>query len=767
MLHDHGPVLAASGARSRIGWLATAVTLALWLAVFSSADQSIKIDPSKGVVQGKTALSFWAVDGFESEELLHPAGLEVHLLAEGRLDEELVYPCGIWIAPPPGAYAFWIEGGWRISPASYVVIYRGSPFQGQGRATVRPVVPAGKVALAAGRELGQHEILRLLHTESNNRASSPRPEMSRRVSAENATTGALMPTGLVVAGIYDSSKREYLAVTRPFEVHSEAVSFVDPRPPSRGTDLLVVLERPGIAESFEDYDVALVVQAADVERPPDVFVPTADRMFAIWYGLEGKYAKLTVTSPSVFLEPQEIPLRPGKVESFRGALNKLPDLDVRVVLPPGFESSDEMTLTAVSSVDQRTVAGCRVDSEKDQYRFERLPTEELKVTLDAPPWRFSESVDLSSGEDGAVTFSPHGVRVSGTVFRGQNESPAIIVFSLWSDEKHRWSVETDEAGRYETTLFDRPYLAGVTLRSRPGGPFFKLLLAESFESDTQLDFHLPGNSYSLKVVDAASGKGIEGAKVKLALRRADGGESVRRMTTDGAGLADLPPIQAGELSLRAEAEDYEPAETVEQVEESDEAREILLALRKSGTEKHRLVLHLVDGSPAGGASVIALRSLAEGTPAWQGTCDLSGEVEIPDFGTGVLLAVKHPAAGFLIRPWDPTRASTDVADWTLPAVAPPLLVHVRRSWGDPAGWARLAIRSQGFQISGPILRWLVGGNLSDASGFWAATNLPPEPVAISAWMASDGDGGEVGPVASLQVEVAFPWPRAVEVETAN
>ncbi|MCP4592798.1 MAG: hypothetical protein GY842_18850, partial [bacterium] len=282
-------------------------TLALFAAPLRP--QPIKIDVSKGVIDGRVAVSFWPTAGLESRELRDPTGFEVHLVPVDDQDQEYAYPCGTWFQPPRDRYRLWLEADGWMSPDSTILIYAGSRFEGAGMAGVSPVVPAGTVRLSEDLDLGSNHSLRLLHVDSHNIGPRPLREISRRAGADAARRGVRMPEGRVLVMLFDNEAGEYLALSRPVQVTRNAVTTAKPEPPTAGSDLLVALDRPALARDKAEYDVELVVGGPELpDTPPAVVVRTTERLYAVWYGLSGSYVNLKATSPTVFLEPQEVVL---------------------------------------------------------------------------------------------------------------------------------------------------------------------------------------------------------------------------------------------------------------------------------------------------------------------------------------------------------------------------------------------------------------------------------------------------------------------------
>lgn len=52
------------------------------------------------------------------------------------------------------------------------------------------------------------------------------------------------------------------------------------------------------------------------------------QLHAVWYALDGRHARLEVESSRVRLPPEEIVLRPGKLEAFQDELQRLSRLSV-------------------------------------------------------------------------------------------------------------------------------------------------------------------------------------------------------------------------------------------------------------------------------------------------------------------------------------------------------------------------------------------------------------------------------------------------------
>ncbi|HEX2223839.1 MAG TPA: hypothetical protein VHN15_06515, partial [Thermoanaerobaculia bacterium] len=273
-----------------------------------------------------------------------------------------------------GKYRVWMEGQGRMSPESLVVRYSGSPFKGRGLLGGLQLVPAGKVVLADDATPGA-AVLRLLHIDSHTRGQYPQREISRRVSGPALKNGVLMPAGPVLAALFDSKTQEYVGLARPVTVAAGGRTSVRPVLPEKGTTHLVaLLERPVVLDSFAKSDVRPALVLAEGARPPDVLVPTAERVYAVWYGVNVRRARLEVTSAYVSAPPQELVLRPGRIERLILRLNSRPNLKVTLQVPAELPlAGSTLEVAAVAAPGVEVAAQAKLVPEHRVYRFEHLP----------------------------------------------------------------------------------------------------------------------------------------------------------------------------------------------------------------------------------------------------------------------------------------------------------------------------------------------------------------------------------------------------------
>ncbi|MCP4545593.1 MAG: hypothetical protein GY835_03875 [bacterium] len=581
----------------------------------------------------------------------------------------------------------------------------------------------------------------------------------------------LMPEGRVIAVLFDNILQEYVAISRPVEISSGATTYVWPKPPREGSDLLVALTRPSGISRKSDHDVGLLIRGIEGgPRGPEIVVSTRDRIYGFWYGLHGgAYATLEVKSETVFLSPQDVVLRKRKVESYSGVLRPLPTVEVEISLPNEMKPT-AMALEVLTAAEMRSIRRVELPPDTGVYNFEALPTEAVYVKLETPPWAYYEWLDLGTGGDHKALFQPNPIHVTGTVYRGTVEHSASLTFRTnRMSHEDELIVETDEQGHYEVILF-RPgeYVVLVRLEGGKSPAFFDYpQIAEKFS--VVVDFQVPPNRYWVNVIDSETRDGIAGAEVYADSTFAEGqrGESSLSITDD-KGIAELPPFRRGEVAVSAKAKGYLPSEwTRELVNESALERELTLELRPIGaTAPLRLLLS--DGAPAVNAEVRAQAALDNTLPFWEGRCDQTGVVNIPDYADGAYILVRHPDAGSTIRRWRRSEASGEYLEWSLASPAPPLSVNVSRAWGDPVG-ASLALWLFDLRVTGRTLAWLAGSPVggTNSQGKWQAHNLPPTPISVLAWTHSVTGGALAGAYDSFAVPVPFPWPEIVQIETAD
>jgi hypothetical protein len=751
---------------------ALGLSLALWTSLSAVGESPRSFyQEGTGVIDGRAALAVVPTDRSSgSTELLDPSGLEVHLAPHDHDGEELSFPAGSWYLPPPGRYRVWLQGGWRMTPFSGLVILGSASAKG-GMKGGYPVGPAGRVTLAE-THAGPNLELHLLHAGSYLEEGYARWEISPRRVAAQVGDGVLMPEGKAIGGLWDLKSQRYVAFSRPFEVSARQTVAVPLEKPGEESFLLAQLKRGALAGTATGMKMDLTLKSEGGERPPDIAIFTANRVYAVWYGLAPGPAELRGESEHSILEPQQVSLQPGKIERLTAELRPRPALDVQLDLPAALRR-EKLALEVRRLPTGEVLDHLALDGAADSHRFERLPAALLKVELQTGLGSFAGQVDLSSGRDGFLVLKPDLITLAGTVYLGDEGHPAKLTFANAARETE---ARTEADGRYEMVSLEPVTTVSIVLDGVERTPYFDFF-SPSIAESRQLDFHLPDGDFQVRVLDAVTGKGIPKASVTLRngfqMEEEDSEKKERAVfqssKTDDTGVVRLPPLRAGTLDLRASADGYSKSSQELKAQILDENAEQTFEIRLEPLgETVAVRLRLPDGAPASGAQVMLVDSLAAGNALFSAAAQGDGLVRPPRQQKGVLL-IRHPAAAFLVRDWSP-REDEGGVEWALPPAADrPLMLQIRESTGrSVAPRADLALWIEGRRLSGGLLAWLAGSApMADVNGYWMAKNLPRTPVQILAWGPRVQEDARAGNLDSQATGVPFPWPDPVEVRALD
>ena len=283
------------------------------------------LDPKKGQINGRVAIAVFPASR-QSSELRFPAGYSAHLVRYDDPETELVFPCGEWFQPPPGSYRHWVEGEWEMSPFSLLLSYSAGPFRGRGMISAMPLREAGKVTLPERIKRSPSLFFRVLHAGSYAEEGFLRWELSRRAESTRVGGGLQLPTGPAIAGLWDRTKAEYVAISRPFEVLSrKSVAAPLGSPTGSTAHLVVLLERHRLSRK-DDPPVVVSLKRNGVTSRPAVLIEAADRLYAMWYDLKPGVAEVSVDSGDLFVDGSAVKLRGGRIERAVARLRPVSDL---------------------------------------------------------------------------------------------------------------------------------------------------------------------------------------------------------------------------------------------------------------------------------------------------------------------------------------------------------------------------------------------------------------------------------------------------------
>ena len=730
-------------------------------------------------MDGQIAVGLWPTKG---GQILGPEGFTVHLANDDDLEVEHVYPAGTWFLPPPGRFKVWTEGASRttkgdsgtfISSTFSVLTYAARPFRGRGFAGREEVTVAGRVELDPGYKLKEGQSLRLLHLDATSPTGLRTRGFLRAVLPAQAVGPVLMPTGKIVAFVYDTEKQKYLATSKPVTVSAHGIARIRPVSQHGVSDLLAILHRTSPVDSAADDAVEVSLQSPDgARRPPDVLIPTWEWIYALWYDVPGRSVEVEVGTPQGYLASTEVVLEPGGVATLRGELQPRPHLDVRLELPP--ELKPRRAVLEIERRDDRQRVVHKDLSLEPQAvtRIEGLPAADLAARLELetdPIWKLWQRVDISDGRSRELVFRPRPMVLTGTIYYGDQPAFGKLTVQTLNEEgmdldKATLDAEVNEDGEYRVVLFSPgKYLMSVELPGAAGPPF-RERYAPYLDEDTVFDIHIPRSGARVKVRDAITGKPVEGAEAVVyngfVMDFRDppirGGGTSRGISGED-GVVELPPLFPGTLGVRVRKDGYLDANDLESRIETEQVTELTVDLEPVG-ETVALEIRLPDGRPAASAELRAQTIGWNEPPSWQAVADVSGVVRVPERVKGLWLLVRHPDAGSWVERWNPTDDAP--VTWTLSRAAGPVTFRTVGLDGAEVPYAGFAVRFPATWIAGLSLAWLtecaVAG--AGADGLWLAGHLPAERLLVVAGTAESVSLARQDSLYGMALPISPPWP---------
>lgn len=442
-----------------------------------------------------------------------------------------------------------------------------------------------------------------------------------------------------------------------------------PRPGRGRGQLLVGLTYP---DESAPADVRVVLKNGEQRVAPDAIVTgRLLRLYAVWYDAPAGPASLELSSRHWLAREAsvEVPERGTKVAvgiplsrkpkltvSLEGA-EKLGAGEVEVDLFPSCPDSvvtQEMPPPLLFCGSAETQTG-PTDA---TFSFPDLDPGLMAIRWRKGALSNARWMDLRNGESRDERVPVAVFEVHGTVRRGGRPMPAEMKWEMGNGVAALWT-RTDADGRY-SLFVAQPGDWGVGMRDESGRVFGESCVVTS---DLRRDFDVPSNRIRARVVDEKD-DAVSGVRVDYEVH-GPGSEHQRRNVgsevTDEAGVAVLPPLRAGQLTLKVFAEGFAPgtSEPLEVTEVTSE-QEITVRLRRGAGI--RLTVVTADGTPARRAQVWAGRngfaadetgivvfetSLAPGSPLI--AFDLRGEMAFTRFPGGESFEIRIPRSGPPIR----------------------------------------------------------------------------------------------------------------------
>jgi hypothetical protein len=655
-------------------------------------------------------------------------------------ENETSRPCDAPIERPERPSMIWIEDGARISfPIAFDSVRDRDE-------VVLPLVRAVAVRVRAPEAQRTITVIRL--PDANGRSF-------RRVAAGPAV---LLPEGEVLAFESDGRGR-VMAITRPVVAKADVAVEL----PRADRDVVAIVDWP---ETASDRNVRFVLHDGEEDARPAVAFADEAGALAVWYAHTRDRALLSAEGEDLALPKTSVVVERNAVSTIRAQLRRRPQLKVDVAVP---DEAIESVIAARPFVRVTTVAENRVVAEtavtpRAPALLKKMPMEPLTAELRIGNVRYRENVDLTSRDEGSITFKVTPIRVDGSVRMGEQAIRAKVGFRTGIGDLS--SVETDERGEYAIVLWN-PDRYVLEVQPQDGGgraPYSEMLV---LSTSRRLDIVIPSGVLHVRVIDAATGKPIAAAVTTGMSRWNDPDHTGSRgrsfhAKADASGRAVVRLLRTGTAEVRASAAGYRDSEIVRvPIVEGGTAASIDIALRRYEAEA-ALRLLLPDGTPGAGAEVFAAADAAGERALFSGIANGKGEVELPSLTEGAFVFIRHRYAGATVRRW---QAGMNRDPWLLARPAPRLNVQVKRRGGGSFSTAFLAVSIDGHWITGPALEFLTRGRAwVDANGVWIVDGLPALSLRILAWRTARAATSTYDALASL---VPFPWSSPVVIETVD
>lgn len=716
--------------------------------------------------------------GTHDVEILDPRGFDVHMTNADDPGEERVVPAGAVFVPPSGRWRYWLQGEWSMTPSSLLVVSpRGGGWRGVSPTTL-PVAPAGRVTVPDAVGADRNLDLWLLY--AGNVPGWWRQELSRRRPISEAREGILMPAGPVVVALWDRRRERYAALGDELEVVAgRTVSAPLSSSPGEGAVLLYAsLARGASPEALTGLEPTLSREGRELR--PAFTVTTNWGMYRGWRGVEPGPALLSAGNELLYLDSRSIELVGGEVIGIEEALAARPLLEVTLSLPPLLREKP-LTLEVRRLPGREPLARAELPRDAGRFRFQDgLVNAPLEVELATHVGPYRRQVDLTAGGEAFLALEPELIEVHGTVRLDGERHAAAVAFQTVSGQ--RATAEAEEDGEYRVIALQPLTWVEVRLAGMEQEPWRDFYMPP-IDRSKALDFDLPNAEMTVRVIDAVTGEGIGGASVGVrnehwpsdelaaaADARGRGTVIATSHRADERGQVRLPPPRPGKLDVYASAPGYRVPDEPLRLEVADPPPDRTVEVRLEPIDDAVSIrLSLPDGSPAAGARVARVDSLAFATTYFSDHADAQGIVKVPMEPADGLLLLKHPAAAFGIVEWRAQRNRQD-DEWIFPPAADqPLTVRALDPAGEePVARAEISLWVGDTKLSGRAMAWLLDADgVTDRHGFWRVQGLPRSPLRVLARSRHLREEAQAGRLDSLAAEIPFPWPAQVEVHTIH
>lgn len=614
--------------------------------------------------------------------------------------------------------------------------------------------PAGRVRIESPFPPSYDLEARLIHADGNS-LDAPEPDEffsgHLPLAPDAAEPVAALPAGRAVAAIH-SERFGYYALSRPFRVEPGQETSVSPQPPTRTrADFLLALDRPRPARPFSGSRLSATLVDLDKERPADALIPSAGRVYAVWYGLPAGIHRLVVDSPGHYLTDRIIELPGGEVGFLEARLERRPNVKVRLDLPEKLRQAAPLELEMRSLRFPAAIEPWPVASDAKEMTLYGVPPVDAEFILRSPPWAFRVRRDLRSGENGEIAFAPVVTEAFGNLSHGGEPASGIITFKL--PDQPSFEVTTDGLGRYEVSLW-RQDVYEVSTDPGDRDPF-RRLVEVPLVLEKLIDVDVPSARHGVQALELGYAKWLPISQVLYRFVDEEGRELLGEVDRTGKRV-ELPPLGFGRIEVTVKAKGYYDARSEERALWPDAPGTEIGTRLERVTARVRLRFAIDGFEPVEGVEVRVLRGGLTDEIAWEGKSNAKGEVDVPGDYAGLPTLVRAPGLAFKLARLPEPNPESYVWWLELPIAEEETQVVVVDQESRPLAGAALLLGADLVWIRGKSLAWLLGDAggeaKTDGQGVLRLRNLPSDQLSLLA-SSTAIDEIELGGYAQLAKEV--------------